>query len=96
MRHDHCPAPGSRRSGLSVPEEDRCYRQAVLTLLLDLHPSQLSAQELNRELAPEGRFAEIDAVRRAVDFLVGVGLLRRSGTSVLPTRAALVFEELVL
>ena len=96
MRHDHCPPPGSRRSDPSVPEEDRCYRQAVLTLLLDLHPSQLSAQELDRELAPEGRFAEIDAVRRAVDFLVRVGLLRRSDTSVLPTRAALVFEELAL
>lgn len=96
MRHGHAPVPGSRPNDRSGPDEDQCYRQAILTLLLDLHPSQLSAQELDRELAPEGRFAEIDAVRRAVDFLVRVGLLRREGTSVLPTRSALVFEELVL
>jgi hypothetical protein len=90
------PPLRNQRSGLSGPEEDQCYRQAVLTLLLDLHPSQLSSQELDRELEPEGRCAEIDTVKRAVDFLVRVGLLRREGTSVLPTRAALVFEELVL
>lgn len=90
------PPQGNRQSGPSGPEEDHCYRQAVLTLLLDLHPSQLSTQELDRELAPEERFTEIDTVRRAVDFLIRVGLLRREGASVLPTRAALVFEELVL
>jgi hypothetical protein len=88
MRHGHGPAPGSRPNGRFGPDEDQCYRQAVLTLLLDLHPSQLSAQELDRELAQEGQFAEIDTVRRAVDFLIRVGLLRREGTLVLPTRCS--------
>jgi hypothetical protein len=96
MQHGHGSSLRNRPNDRSGLDDDQRYRQAVLTLLLDLHPSQLSTQELDRELAPEGRFTEIDTVRRAVDFLIRVGLLRREGTSVLPTRAALVFDDLVL
>lgn len=94
MHHDHSPAETDRQDTSSNREHDRRYRQAVLTLILAEHPCQLSAEELGRELEPDGRFAEIDAVSRAVDFLVGSGLLRREGASVLPTRAALAFMDL--
>jgi hypothetical protein len=77
--------------------EDTKAERAVLVFLLDEHPSQLTIPELSLALnAAEGGFAASDAVERAVRELVGAGLLRCQGAFVLPTRAALYVERLVL
>jgi hypothetical protein len=76
--------------------EDRAQESAVLQHVLALHPTAITIEELVRELDP-GRdsFAQRDAVKRAVRDLAGAGLLHQSETLVLPTRAALRFDELL-
>jgi hypothetical protein len=54
----------------------------------------LTICELSREINEGEDFSEGDAVERAVRDLVGTGLLRCDGASVLPTRAALHFARL--
>lgn len=76
--------------------EDAAIEAAVLRQLLALHPVQLTLGELVREIAGEPRgFALADAVARAVRELAAAGLVHRSGDVVLPSRAALRFEELL-
>jgi hypothetical protein len=60
-------------------------QRAVLALVLDEHPDQLTADDLERE---------VGGAEQAIYDLAAVGLLRRQGESVLPTRAALHFERL--
>lgn len=95
--HDQgsCPNPSASRSP-SLARKDEAIQLSLLTLVLALHPAQLSVAELARELSetPEDR-GERGDVEQALRDLVGTGLLRRSGESVLPSRAALRFEELV-
>jgi len=67
---------------------DRATQHAVLSLVLHEHPTLLAASEIEREIGPG------DATERAMRDLTGVGLLRREGASVLPTRAALHFDRL--
>lgn len=74
-------------------EEDRACEAAVLHLVLALHPTPLTIADLARELGG-GDFGQLDAVERAVRDLAGSGLLHRSEALVLPSRAALRFEEL--
>ena len=75
--------------------EDAATESAVLLRVLDLHPAGLTTAELIRDVGgAEAGFAARDAVARAVRELIGAGLLRRSGELVLPTRAALRFNEL--
>jgi hypothetical protein len=75
---------------------DDATEAAVLTVLLDLHPTQLTLEELVREVAGEdARFAERDAIERAVRDLGGAGLLHRVEERTFPTRAALRFNELL-
>ena len=75
--------------------EDALVEAAVLRQVLLLHPTQVTLEELVRELAADaGDFAERDAVERAVRDLCRAGLLHRSGEFVLPSRAALRFSEL--
>jgi hypothetical protein len=77
-------------------EEDTTIEAAVLRQLLALHPIQLTIGELVREIGGEsGDFASKDAVERAVRELTAAGLAHRSGDVVLPSRAALRFEELL-
>jgi hypothetical protein len=74
--------------------EDRVQR-AVLGLLLDEHPVQLSVDEVVREMT--GRpddFAEHDLVETAVRSLVRAGLVHRHGPFVFPTHAAVRSKEL--
>lgn len=67
----------------------------VLIHVLTLHPAHLRAADLVRELtAGSAEFADLDRFRRAVSDLVGVGLLFESAELVLPTRAALRFNEI--
>ena len=67
---------------------DHRVQRAVLGLVLDEHPALLTLGDLMMEVVPE------DAVGRAVRDLTAIGLLRREGGSVLPTRAALHFDRL--
>jgi hypothetical protein len=76
--------------------EDAAVESAVLMRVLDLHPSQVTLAELIREIGGEQPgFAERDAIERAVRDLAGAGLLHRNDEFVLPTRAALRFDELL-
>lgn len=76
--------------------EDEGVESAVLQQLLDLHPTQLTLEELAREFGV-GRndFAAHDAIERAVRDLSGAGLLHSGEEFVVPTRAALRFNELL-
>ena len=80
---------------LSPAEEDRKIQNAVLDFILSEHPAHLSEAELvlafHRDAAS---FPDTDAIARAIAELVGAGLLRRFGTAVVPTRAALYFSRL--
>ena len=66
---------------------DQGTQGAVMALVLAEHPTQLTLGDLMMEIEDE------DAVARAVRDLVAVGLLRREGGSVLPTRAAIHFDR---
>lgn len=80
----------------SSADEDAKVESAVLQYILALHPAQASFDELLREFdRGPGDFAQRDAVERAVRDLTGAGLLQRNGQLVLPTRAALRFDELL-
>lgn len=77
----------------TTSEEDLACEAAVLQLVLALHPTPLCFADLVRELGGES-FGQRDGIERAVRDLVGSGLLHRSEALVLPSRAALRFEEL--
>ncbi len=80
----------------SPAEEDTAIEAAVLRQLLTLHPVQLTFHELLREVADEPEdFVQRDAVERAVRDLAAVGLLHRNEDFVIPSRAALRFDELL-
>lgn len=68
--------------------EDAAAQRAVLSLILQEHPTLLTLGDVAMEVAGE------DAVSRAVRDLTATGLLRREGTSILATRAALHFDRL--
>lgn len=75
----------------STAAEDAALESAALQQVLALHPGTITSEELMRELGEE----DADSIERAVRDLVAAGLLRRSGSLVLPTRAALRFDELL-
>ena len=80
----------------STAEEDGATESAVLAQVLTLHPTAVTIEELARELCEDrNSFAALDAVERAVRDLAGAGLVHDSGRFVLPTRAALRFDELL-
>jgi hypothetical protein len=75
---------------------DAATESAVLQRLLDLHPIQVTAAELVREVGGESpSFAERDGIERAIRDLGGAGLLHSHDAFVTPTRAALRFSELL-
>jgi hypothetical protein len=78
----------------TTSEEDRACEAAVLHHVLALHPTPLTVADLTRELGDGHSLDEHDAIERAVRDLVGCGLLHRSEALVLPSHAALRFEEL--
>lgn len=76
--------------------EDAATQSAVLQQVLDFHPVQVTLAELVREIGGESpSFAERDAIERAVRDLGGAGLLHGHERFVIPTRAALRFNELL-
>jgi hypothetical protein len=81
------PTPGA---------DDATTEAAVLRQLVALQPVQLTLEELVRAVADDpDEFAATDAVERAVRELGAAGLVHRSGDVVLPSRAALRFDELL-
>jgi DNA-binding IclR family transcriptional regulator len=74
----------------STAGEDAAMESALLQQVLALHPTTITLEELTRELE-EPR----DDVDRAVRDLVATGLLHCSESLVLPSRAALRFDELM-
>jgi hypothetical protein len=79
----------------STADEDRMVEAAALGHLLALHPTTLAFGDLARELEDGDAFAGTDAIERAVRDLAAAGLVHRAGDLVLPTRAALRFQELI-
>jgi hypothetical protein len=76
--------------------EDVATESAVLQQVLDLYPTQITYTELLREVGGQfAEFSERDAIERAVRDLVGAGLLHRHDEFILPSRAALRFNELL-
>lgn len=75
--------------------ETRQAERAVLSFLIDEHPSQLTVPEVARVFyAPPADFRKHDVVERAIRELVGAGLLHCEGAFLVPTRAALYFAGL--
>ena len=68
--------------------DDATTQRAVLSLVLDQHPTLLASDEVEREIGVG------DATERAMTDLTGAGLIRREGVTILPTRAALHFDRL--
>jgi hypothetical protein len=80
----------------SPSAQDITIEAAVLRQLLALHPVQLTAGEIAREIGGEpADFAQADAVERAVRELAAAGLAHRNGDVVIPSRAALRLDELL-
>jgi hypothetical protein len=75
--------------------EDRRTESAVLSFLLNEHPTRLTVDELILVLhADPERGDPEDAGSRAVRELVAAGLVHREGRFLAPTRAALYFAAL--
>jgi len=80
----------------TTADDDAATESAVLQQAIALHPTQVTLDELIRELAGEAAgFAERDRIERAVRDLTATGLLHHRGDFVLPTRASLRFQELL-
>jgi hypothetical protein len=79
----------------NTAEEDATMESALLQQVLALHPAAVTLEELTRELGEDRGDDRRDAVERAVRDLVAAGLLHRSESFVLPSRAALRFDELL-
>lgn len=76
--------------------QDLRDQEVVLTQVLVAHPSHLIVPELVREItAGAVEFSEGDRMERAVRDLTGLGLLHCPGGLVVPTRAAIRFNELL-
>lgn len=90
-------APISSEMELSTAaaDEKSAMQAALLNHVLDKHPTTLRRCDLVRELCGNpSDVDERDAVDRAIERLVEVGLLDRNGEYVLPTPSALHFHSL--
>jgi hypothetical protein len=92
------PTRGDRTScdASSPAREDATVESAVLGFILEAHPDHLTPPELSLAIHPRaaGEFSTEDAVTRAIDGLVGAGLLHIAGGLAVPSRAALYFNRL--
>ncbi|MET0557793.1 MAG: hypothetical protein ABW065_03865 [Solirubrobacterales bacterium] len=80
----------------TTADDDAAIESALLQQVIALHPTQVTVEELVRELAGEtSGFTERDAIERAVRDLSATGLLHHREGFVVPTRAALRFSELL-
>ncbi len=90
MQRNAISQPDSGCNPPSTEGEDAQTQQAVMAFVLDQHPATLTICEIAREMSG----GEGDEAERAIRDLVGAGLLRCEGASVLPTRAALHLTRL--
>jgi len=91
----HDKPSGVAHDGATTAVQDVRDRARVLREVLDLYPETLTLDELVRELTVDSvEFQERDRVQRAVRDLIAGGLIHRVGDLVLPTRAAVNFQEL--
>jgi hypothetical protein len=79
----------------SPADEDHRDERAVLSHLVESHPTTLRLSDLIRDLSDPEDFAERDRIERAVRELVKGGLLFKSDGAVLPTRSALYAFDLL-
>ncbi len=80
----------------SPSAQDTNTEAVVLRQLLALYPVQLTIGELSLEVGDDAAdFAQTDAIERAVRELATAGLAHRNGEVVIPSRAALRFDELL-
>jgi hypothetical protein len=95
---DRNPTDGDRTScdTPSPAREDAMVETAVIGFVLEAHPDHLTIPELSLAIHPRavGEFPSEDAVGRAIDALVGAGLLHLAGGLAVPSRAALYFNRL--
>lgn len=89
-------------SDLTTARQDRITQQAVLVVVIDLHPVHATVSELVRQMTRSpGDFGEGDRIERAVFDLAGIGLLHRHDfcnrpdSLVAPTQAALCASDLL-
>jgi hypothetical protein len=76
-------------------EQHEIAQQAILTMLLDIHPGQLSFDEVVREMTSSPNdVVNRDDVHNAVRDLVGAALLHRHDDFLFATRAARRSDEL--
>lgn len=93
--HDK-PSGASDDDRASTAAQDLHDQGVALVQVLTIFPTHLRLLELVREItAGAADFSEGDRIERAVCELVGVGLLFRCEGLVLPTRAALRFNEIL-
>jgi|SRR5690349_22825684 len=79
----------------NLAAQDARTENAVLTFLIDEHPTRLTIGELSLVLNADPRLDNPDdAANRAVRELVGAGLVHQDGRFLAPSRAALYFERL--
>lgn len=90
------PRGASDQAARTTQAEDDRDQAAILTHVLMLHPTHLTQLDLTREVgAGAQEFERGDRIERAVRDLVAVGLLHCVGGLVLPTRAAIRFDQLL-
>ncbi len=76
-----------------VADRDQC---TVLRFLLELHPAQITIEELVRELTiASDEFSKTDPIEQAVRNLIASGLLNLRGDYLIATRPAVRFGQLV-
>lgn len=89
MQHDRMSPDASGDQKRTNLDEDLQWQSAVLALVIEEDPHQLSEREIIREMAGEKpEFPKKDATRRAIEELVRAGLLRRCESMVLLTKPA--------
>lgn len=76
-------------------KRDEATQEALLSLVLILHPARLTKVELFREMVDDpDDFSERDEFERALRDLCRAGLLHRDGEFFAASHAAVCFERL--
>ena len=89
------PTGDGADAGATTAALDLRDQATILVHVLTLHPAHLRRAELVNEVtAGSSEFRDLDRFRQAISDLVGAGLLFESAELVLPTRAALRFNEI--
>lgn len=93
--HDKPKGAGNDDRG-STTAQDLHDQGVVLIQVLALHPACLTVAELVREVTGGSRDCEPgDRFERAIRDLTGAGLLNACAGFVMPSRAALAFDQLL-